>query len=195
MNAPPSFAEAVEIARKDLSIAREKGAFDSAVAWKTIVDFNATAFFLGIRKAEENLDLRPSVPVDAISLVIDRADNYALSFDVLAVVAAKYLEADIAMPKVMAQWAAAMMRGEKKRPKRNSKFANGTLERNTYIWPVTRKLVESGMMATRNDASDPESACDAVAEALKLIGESPASYGSVKRIWNTFRIFVALNED
>jgi hypothetical protein len=189
MNAPPSFVEAVDIARKDLSIAREEGAFDSAVAWKNIVDFNATAFFLGIRKAEENLDLKPSVPVAAISLVIDRADNYALSFDVLTVVAAKYLEADIAMPKVIAQWAAAMMRGEKKRPKRNGKFANGTLERNTYIWPVTRKLVESGMMATRNDTSPPESACDAVAEALKLIGESPASYGSVKRIWNDFQNF------
>jgi hypothetical protein len=120
-------------------------------------------------------------------LVIDRADNYALSFDVLSVVAAKYLETDIPMPKILAQWAAAIMRGERKRPKRNGKFANGTLERNTYIWPVTRKLVKSGMMATRNDESPPTSACDAVAKALKQLGESPTTYASVKRIWNDFQ--------
>ena len=40
------------------------------------------------------------------------------------------------------------------------------------------------MIATRNDTNSPESACDAVAEALKQMDESPASYASVKRIWD-----------
>ena len=136
---------------------------------------------------EASYDQKPPNPMIAISQMINSADNRADSFDVLAVVSEKYFETDRLMPKVLAQWAAAMMRGEKKRPKRNGKFANGTLERNTYIWPVTRKLVESGMMATRNDESPPTSACDAVAEALKQLGENPTAYASVKRIWNDYQ--------
>lgn len=190
MNAPPSFREGVEIAREDLSIAIEKGAFDSAKAWKTIVKYIAMRSFEDIRKAEANFGLTSSILSDLISLEINRADNNAFSFDVLSALTAEYLETSRPMPEVLAQWAASMMRGEKKRPVRNGKYALGTLERNTYIWPVLEKLVKRGMTATRNDASPPLSACDAVAEALKQLNKSPSSYASVKRIWNFFQRYL-----
>ena len=218
MNAPPSCAEAVAIARTDLSIARERGAFDSAVTRKNTVNFQAMAFFDAIKEAdtgsddvkniselrehekcrdenatEERSDLKSSSsrisisPIIAISQMINGADNCADSFDFLAVVSAEYLETGRLMPKVLAQWAAAMMRGEKKRPVRNGRFANGTSVRNLYIWLAINTLVKREMVATRNDESPPTSACDAVAEALKQLGENPTAYASVKRIWNDFQ--------
>jgi hypothetical protein len=83
--------------------------------------------------------------------------------------------------------AVAVLRGEKKRPVRHGKFAEGIGLRNTYIWLATRRLVKRGMIATRNDASPATNACDAVAEALKQLDENPASYASVKRIWNDWQ--------
>ena len=41
MNLPPTFEEAVQFARETLSIRKENGAFDSAVAWEKLVNFSA----------------------------------------------------------------------------------------------------------------------------------------------------------
>lgn len=44
-------------------------------------------------------------------------------------------------------------------------------------------LVDAGVTATRNDASEPTSACDAVADAMEKLGRKPASPERVKKIW------------
>ena len=46
--------------------------------------------------------------------------------------------------------------------------------------------VDDGMTATRNDASEATSACDAVADAMKELELEPADFYSVKRIWLDF---------
>lgn len=50
-------------------------------------------------------------------------------------------------------------------------------------WQAVDMLVERGMTATRNEASPPTSACDAVAEALEKVDLKPNSYDRVKRIY------------
>lgn len=119
--------------------------------------------------------------------MVRNAPNTAANFDIATAIAATYMETGILMPDMLAKWAAAVLRGEQKRPVRHGKFPEGTGLRNTNIWEVTRILVKRGMTATRNDVSPATSACDAVAEALKEMEESPSSYASVKRIWNDFQ--------
>jgi hypothetical protein len=123
----------------------------------------------------------------AIEQVVRNAANNAANFDIGAAIAVSYLENGILIAKTLAKWAAAVLRGEKKRPVRHGKCAEGTLLRNINIREVTRILVKRGMTATRNDVSPATSACDAVAEALKQMEESPSSYASVKRVWNEFQ--------
>lgn len=209
MNVPLKFQDAVEIAREDLSKHKEKGGFDSSVAWKTMVNFSAVEYFGEIKltvnggvevkdfaemrqltehqeiiETEARFEPSSSEPKISIERLIKIAENNAANFDILSVVAASYIDAGVLMPEALGQWAVAVLQGEKKRPGRHGKFAKGTGLRDVCIWETVRRLVKRGMIATRNDASPATSACDAVAEALKLLGESPASYASVKRIWN-----------
>ena len=213
MNVAPTFQEAVEIAREDLSKAKGKGSFDSAVAWKTMINLRALDFFGEIKvtveggvepkefaemrqltehqeiiKTEMGWEPRGLDNRISIERMINKAENNAASFDILTVITAAYAESGILMPEALGQWTAAVLRGEKKKPIRHGKFAEGTGLRNTCIWEATRRLVKRGMIATRNDTSPATSACDAVAEALKQMNESPASYASVKRIWNEFQL-------
>jgi len=212
MNVAPTFLEAVEFAREDLSKRKDNGAFESALAWKTLVNFSAVEIYgdikttgaggvevkdfaemLKIGEHQEIIEIETSFepsssgPKIPIEQMISRAENNAANFDILAVIAAAYIDAGVLMPKTLGQWAMAVLRGEKKRPARHGKFAEGTGLRNLHIWEVTRILVKRGMTATRNDVSPATSACDAVAEALKQMEESPSSYASVKRIWNKFQ--------
>ena len=209
MNVPLKFQDAVEIAHADLFKHKEKGGFDSSVTWKALVNFRAAEYFGEIkltvnggvevkdfdemRQLTEHQEIietetrfEPSssgsrFPIERMTI---SAENNAANFDILSVVAASYIDAGVLMPEALGQWAVAVLRGEKKRPGRHGKFAKGTGLRDVCIWETVRRLVKRGMIATRNDASPATSACDAVAEALKLLGESPASYASVKRIWN-----------
>jgi hypothetical protein len=208
----PSFQDAVKIAREELSRGKESGDFDSGVAWKKCINLRALELFADIRFAETGSDdlkdrkelqelsdrlgqneirtsfeLKTSDPIIKIEWLIRRAEDDSTSFDILTVVAAAYAETSVLMPEALVRWTAAVFRSEKKRPIRHGKFAEGTGLRNTHIWLTIRRLVQLGMVATRNDASPPTSACDAVAEALKQLGENPTTFASVKRIWYEFQ--------
>ena len=213
MNLPPTFEEAVQFAREELSQRRANGAFDSDVAWKACVNFSAAEIFGDIKwfgaggaevkdfaemrrlgehqeiiELDSKIEPNSSDYIKKIEQVVRNAPNTAANFDIAAAIAATYVETGIFMPETLAKWAAAVLRGEQKRPVRRGKFAEGTGLRNIHIWEVARILVKRGMTATRNDVSPATSACDAVAEALKQMEESPSSYASVKRIWNEFRM-------
>ena len=47
--------------------------------------------------------------------------------------------------------------------------------------------LEHDLYPTRNDASAGNSACDIVADAMRLIGLRPTSYDAVRKIWNKSR--------
>jgi hypothetical protein len=48
---------------------------------------------------------------------------------------------------------------------------------------VAHVSYQHGLKPTRNDASPPHSACDAVAEAMKNLGLKPSSYKRIKEHW------------
>jgi hypothetical protein len=180
MNEPPTFDEAVGIALETLSKGKEDCAFDSAVSRKVSVNISAAEIFgvikvtgaggvevkdnrdfLKLAEQQDDIELKVSFESGSSDLtipieqMINKAEKNAASFDTSTEIAAIYAEKGKSMPEALGQWAASVLRGEKKRPVRHGKFANGTGLRNTCIWMVTRKLVQRGMTATRNDTSPP----------------------------------------
>lgn len=86
------------------------------------------------------------------------------------------------IPSEAAEWLALNLRGEIERPHGTP----GTHEAeglHVAIYLAVHTLVQSGMNATRNDASEPTSACDAVAKAMAEIGLQPATFYGVKKVW------------
>lgn len=83
-------------------------------------------------------------------------------------------------------WLIDYLRGNAPRPKGKA----GALDKRALhqrIHIVVAGLVLDGMNATRNDASEPTSACDAVADALAELGLEPATFHGVKRVWLDFQ--------
>jgi hypothetical protein len=86
------------------------------------------------------------------------------------------------IPPEATEWLALKLRGEIKSPHGTP----GTHEAeglHVAIYLAVHTLVQSGMNATRNDASEPTSACDAVAKAMAEIGLQPATFYGVKKVW------------
>lgn len=95
----------------------------------------------------------------------------------------RVLEEGGEIPPLARTWLSEFLQGKIVAPKRGS----GRPQQNMFI-PIlvlgaVSACVDAGMMATRNDASEPVSACDAVAEAMCKLGIRPASYEGVKRVW------------
>lgn len=90
-------------------------------------------------------------------------------------------------PLAMRAWAVEVLSGARERPKVPAKFRRGHPEdldhRNFLLWLVISELVSSDMAATRNDASPPFSACDAVATAMSRLKMRPASFKEIKAIY------------
>lgn len=84
-------------------------------------------------------------------------------------------------PQLMA-WLVAHLRGQVSRPKAKT-GRNPAGWMHTKICLAIQRLVDAGMTATRNDASPPNSACDAVADALDTLGLEPKTFERVKSIW------------
>ena len=135
MNLPPTFEEAVQFARETLSIRKENGAFDSAVAWEKLVNFSAVEIFGDIKwfgaggaevkdfaemrrlgEHQEIIELNSkfeptsSDHTIAIEQAVRNAANNAANFDIAAAIAATYMETGILMPETLAKWAAAVAR-------------------------------------------------------------------------------------
>lgn len=123
------------------------------------------------------------------------AESEAEGFDTAKMGIAYALEQSETLPDAARLWLAKVLRGEVSRPKAKA----GRREKewlNLLICIAIQHRVADGMDPTRNDASDPLSACDAVAEALAELGLTPTTFDSVKRIWkrmnkNTFRAIKA----
>jgi hypothetical protein len=98
------------------------------------------------------------------------AETHAGGFDVLRLGVAHALEQGEELPPEVLQWLVRYLRGEVTRP----------------IWIAVSGRVLDGMKATRNDASEAISACDAVADSLAELKLEPATFYGVKRIWLRF---------
>lgn len=113
------------------------------------------------------------------------AEADAGGFDVLRLGVAYSLEKGEELPPDALQWLVRHLRGESTRPKAQAGRKHEAWH-HALIWMAVTVLVDAGMKATRNDASEETSACDAVAEALTDLGLEPATFYGVKRIWLRF---------
>lgn len=86
------------------------------------------------------------------------------------------------IPPEAAEWLALYLRGEIERP-HGTPGTHDAEGLHFAIYLAVYTLVQSGMQATRNDASEPTSACDAVGEALAALGCTPATFYGVKKVW------------
>lgn len=120
--------------------------------------------------------------------IIDFASSFDLSdpvhYEVCCEMLAGKIQAGEPIPPDFRDFAAALIRGQAKRPKRKP-GEKGTGLLHYRIAFAVQLLVERGLTATRggdNDASG-QSACDAVAEALCQLKLKPLTFAGVKRIW------------
>lgn len=86
------------------------------------------------------------------------------------------------IPPEAAEWLALNLRGEIERP-HGTPGTHDAEGLHVAIFMAVHTLVQSGLKASRNDASEATSACDAVAEAMAEIGLKPATFYGVKKVW------------
>jgi hypothetical protein len=165
------FEAAIDTAVRILKAGQGRGSFDPAAK-------NAggamEANFLQIR----GFTLLDQDPMALIKKSVRSAD----AFDALRFGIAHMLRMDGDLPWDVKVWLAQYLTGQVERPV----SSGGRKTRTAWdlnVWLVVHMLVENGMTATRNDDGDLTSACDAVAAALKQIGETPSSYKGVKAVW------------
>ena len=113
------------------------------------------------------------------------AETDAGGFDALRLGIARSLEQGEELHPEALKWLLQHLRGEVNRPKARAGAKSG-FWLHSLIWMAVGTRVLDGMKATRNDASEPTSACDAVAEALVELGLEPTTFYGVKRIWLHF---------
>lgn len=124
------------------------------------------------------------------SAVREACRDDALGQEVLRHALASKVEAGEPIPEEFRELAAGFLRGAPPRNNRKTGRKDATFLHSRIVWAIIHLKTE-GMKATRNDASElRESACDAVAAALKELKLRPASYLSVKRIWLAERSFI-----
>lgn len=112
--------------------------------------------------------------------VIRDARINADAFDALRYGAAQHVALGIDLPVQIQRWVAAYPQGRLERP--TSKPGRPSkLGMELEIHGAVRRLVEKGLPATRSDASEASSACDAVAQALTKLEMKPSSYDRVKK--------------
>lgn len=80
-------------------------------------------------------------------------------------------------------WLAKFLRGEIEKPQSKGGRPRNTDTDVAIVLAVLQLTDLKGVSPTRNDASSPYSACDAIAAALTDLGRSPRTLEGVKKIW------------
>lgn len=123
-------------------------------------------------------------------LLLALAAKHHFGFDALrfGVADAVVNQSDQNLPPAVRTWLVSFLRGEVERPNAGAGRRGGGND----LWhlniaiTVFHLVKAHGMTATRNDASEQTSACDAVADALAELDLEPTTFHSVKRIWLSF---------
>ncbi|MEJ6501408.1 MAG: hypothetical protein QNL54_07895 [Rhodobacterales bacterium] len=162
---PQNYREAVELAKWFLNKQRFEGGLD---LYDGKINYQVTV----ARISEMLLDKYPSTLME---------NDDALSQDVLREALAARVESGRPIPAEFREHASAFMRGELGL-NRKAGIKEKSYLHSRIVWAVAW-LTHEGLAATRNDRSEPTSACDAVADALAELSLSPMTFASVKRIW------------
>ena len=159
------YQEAVESAKQTI-----RAGLDSDPLFR-MIDERAAARAMQIAASNNDLEL-----------ILDWAEGEAAGFDTLKRGVCYALEYGQTLHPDVMQWLLKYLRGQISRPA----SVAGRKKSEWWHWRIyfaVNRLVDKDMTATRNDASEETSACDAVADALAELELSPTSYASVKRIW------------
>ncbi len=120
---------------------------------------------------------------DTISALVDDARSNPVAYRALKQAVGHLRGTDERIPPELVEWAFDVADGTLTCPKARqgrSPYANRV--RDSLIVQTVQKLVECGLRATRNEASEATSACDAVSEALVGHGVG-LSYQSIAKVW------------
>lgn len=180
-----NFRDAVEIAKKKI-VGWQSIPTTGLAAYRTLervetFDFTDPATYRDRNLADLGAMMLSKNPAELWAWASESPDG----FDALRMGIASKLEHPTGEPLsfVERDWLVKYLRGKAVRPNGRA----GALPKdgiNIVVWATVKHLVGKGMAATRNDESrSAESACDAVAEALKELGMKPTTFARVKRIW------------
>ena len=120
---------------------------------------------------------------DGLPALIEESRRSPLAFRALRQALGHLREAGEAIPRELSEWACDVADGTRSSPKTGpgrSPYTNQV--RDAEIIATGQALVDCGLTATRNEASESASACDAVREALEAHGEA-LSYDAIAKIW------------
>jgi len=185
-DSPLSFQEAVQLAKETIGHFQRVRSTSGRVVDETdpVASANAFAGRLGaiyLRDEKRSAQL------------LRDAETDWQAFNVLRHGLALLLEHDkLEMRPEVRDWLSRYLRGEVSAPAGAGRKRN--VGPHNVIEFCVSMLVDQGMNAMRNDESKreshPESACDAVAEALVELDKKPTTYNAVKRIYLDRRKFV-----
>ena len=116
------------------------------------------------------------------SAVLEACRHSVRGQELLRYALALKIEAGEPIPEEFRVLAANFLRGTAPQKNRKTGRKEAWFLHSRIVWAIILLKAE-GMSATRNDESDPESACDAVAAALKELELRPTTFAGVKRIW------------
>ena len=126
--------------------------------------------------------------------LIEKSVSNPLAYSALQEVVSEVRQRDGSFPEELYEWILDVAEGKREMPKlgrgRNP-YANQI--RNELIVRTIRALIDCGFTATRNDASEPLSACDVVSRALKA-HEIELTYDSVAKVWANNKV-IPLNDN
>ena len=115
--------------------------------------------------------------------LIERAKTSRLDFRTVQAALAFLLESNKPIPTELIDWALQVAAGNIKPPRaRPGRNADTNVVRDELIAKTLETLVDCGLTASRNDASEPQSACDAISKALSAHGFT-LSHTAIQKIW------------
>lgn len=119
-----------------------------------------------------------------LDLLVKCSVKYKDSHDGLRNIAGYLLHENQPLPDLLRQWLEEYRTGNNPLPPDRKHYRDRNAIRNVAIRAAMDHLTWFGMKATRNDASAPYSAADAVAQAMTEILGKRFSCGAVKTIWH-----------
>ena len=132
----------------------------------------------------ELLAARALMDESLLPALIDGSRSNPIAFRALQRAVHQLRHSKTPMPDVLSEWAHDVADGTQVCPRAKpgrSPYTNKV--RDDLIVGTVQALVDCGLRATRNEASEPTSACDAVSGALVAHGVD-LSYEAVAKVWN-----------
>jgi hypothetical protein len=120
----------------------------------------------------------------AATRLLAAARTDPLAYDAATFMLAECIRYGLKAPRPLREWGFFAITGQIERPKAKGKYPEVLIWRDQQIVRLVREVEEHfALPPTSSKEELGESACNAVAEGLRLVRLQPDSYASIKRIW------------